>query len=155
MSIFIPFLCIQASAQDVAQKTYTKGSKIAAFQAKDQHEKDYKLEEGTRYLLLSFDMSTGKVANKALDAKGATYLPSKKAVFIANIYGMPKVGRVFALPKMKKYAHRIILGDAKGLLDPFPTQDKMVTVIALNSKGIVTGISYWDPKTQSVDDILK
>ncbi len=155
MCLCIPFLWLQASAQQVAQKTYVKGSKIAAFQAKDQHEKDYTFEQGTRYLLVSFDMSTGKVANKALTAKGAAYLPSKKAVFVANIYGMPKVGRFFAIPKMKKYAHRIILGDAKGLLDPFPMEKKKVTVIKLNSKGIVTSISYWSPKTQPVDDILK
>ena len=155
MCLCIPFLWLQASAQQVAQKTYAKGSKIAAFQAQDQHGKKYVFEKGTRYLLVSFDMSTGKVANKALHAKGATHLPSKKAVFVANIYGMPKIGRVFALPKMKKYAHRIILGDAKGLLDPFPKQKKKVTVIKLNSRGIVTSISYWSPKTQKVEDILK
>lgn len=155
MCLCFPLVITQLNAQQAAQQTYTKGSKIAAFEAKDQHEKEFKFEKGIRYLLVSFDMGTGKVANKALNAKGADFLPSKKAVYIANIYGMPGIGRAFALPKMKKYAHRIILGDAKNLLDPFPSKDKMVTVIALNANGIVTSISYWDPKTQSIDEVLK
>jgi hypothetical protein len=150
-----PLLIMKLNAQEVVQQTYAKGSKIAAFQAKDQHEKEFKFEKGIRYLLVSFDMSTGKVANEALNAKGADFLPSKKAVFIANIYGMPKVGRVFALPKMKKYAHRIILGDAKNLLDPFPSEKKMVTVISLDANGTIKNISYWNPKTQRIEDVLK
>ena len=40
--------------------------------------------------------------------------------FIANVYGMPAIGRFFAMPKMKKYPHRIMLADAEGLLDEFP-----------------------------------
>ena len=68
---------------------------------------------------------------------------------------MPGIGRRFALPKMKKYAHPIILADAKGLLDPFPTQKGKVTVLALNTRGVVTAISYWEPKSQKIEDILK
>jgi hypothetical protein len=61
---------------------------------------------------------------------------------------------MFALPKMKKYPHRIILGDDANLLTPFPQQAGKVTVIKL-SNGIVQSISYWDPATEQVTDALK
>ena len=148
--LIIPFLFLSAQA-----KEYQKGSAVAPFKAADAHGKAYTFQKGTRYLLISFDMSTGKKANKVLHAKGAAYLPSKKAVYVANIFGMPGIGRHFALPKMRKYAHRIVLADAKGLLDPFPAQKGKVTVMALDSRGVVTNISYWDPKVQKIEDVLK
>ncbi len=153
--LIIPFLIFSAQAQETAVKTYEKGSKVAEFKSADQHGKAYTFQKGTRYLMITFDMSTGKKANKVLHEKGAAYLPGKKAVYVANIYGMPGIGRRFALPKMKKYVHPIILADAKGLLDPFPTQKGKVTVLALNTRGVVTAISYWEPKSQKIEDILK
>lgn len=153
--ILIPFLLLQAQAQNVAVKTYAKGSSITAFKAADQHGKAYVFKKGTRYLLVSFDMSTGKKANKALHAKGAAYLPGKKAVYVANIYGMPGIGRIFALPKMRKYAHTIILADEENLLAPFPTQEGKVTVLKLSSRGVVSQIFYWDPNQQKIETILK
>jgi hypothetical protein len=134
---------------------YKNGSKINAFKAADQHGQAYEFEAAkTKYLLISFDMETGKKTNAALSAKGAEYLTGQKAVYIANIFGMPGIGRMFALPKMKKYPHRIILGDDANLLTPFPQQAGKVTVIKL-SNGTVQSISYWDPATQQVSDVLK
>lgn len=153
--LLIPFLMISVHAQGTAVKTYEKGSKVVSFQSADQHGKAYTFKKGTRYLMITFDMSTGKNANKVLHEKGAAYLPAKKAVYVANIHGMPGIGRRFALPKMKKYAHRIILADADGLLDPFPKQKGKVTVLALSSSGVVSAISYWDPESQNIDDVLK
>lgn len=153
--LIIPFLIFSAQAQGTAVKTYEKGSKVAVFNSADQHGKAYTFKKGTRYLMISFDMSTGKKANKVLHEKGAAYLPGKKAVYVANIYGMPGIGRHFALPKMKKYAHPIILADAKGLLDPFPTQKGKITVFTLSATGVVTSISYWSPEVEKIDAILK
>ncbi|RYD64196.1 MAG: hypothetical protein EOP84_32940 [Verrucomicrobiaceae bacterium] len=81
---------------------YAKGDTVKPFTAKDQHEQAYTFDaKSTRYLLISHDMETGKKANGALTALGKDHLTSKKAVYIANIHGMPGVGRMFALPKMK------------------------------------------------------
>ena len=85
---------------------------MAAFQAKDQHEQAFTLRSvETRFLLVSHDMETGKRANAVLTTVGPDNLTKQKVVFLANIHGMPAVSRMFALPKMKKYSHRIILGD--------------------------------------------
>lgn len=156
--LLLPLLAFssQSSAKpDSSDKVYEKGSTVKTFTSKDKMDVDYKFEKGTKFLLISFDMKTGKMANKILTEKGADYLPNKKAVYIANIYGMPGIGRVFALPKMKKYTHPIILADEKGLLDVFPSSKGKVTVLKLNSSAKILSIQFWDPKTEAIDSILK
>lgn len=134
---------------------YQTGQQVQPFQAKDQHENAFTLKPAdTRYLLVSHDMETGKKANTALTALGKDYLPAKNAVYVANIHGMPGIGRMFALPKMKKYSHRIILGDDAALIARFPQQNGKVTVLAL-SDGKVQSIQYWTPGTDGVDGYLK
>lgn len=134
---------------------YSTGSKVASFTAKDQHEKEFTLKPAdTRFLLVSHDMDTGKKANGALTALGKDYLGSKSAVYVANIHGMPGIGRMFALPKMRKYAHRIILGDDAALIANFPEQAGKVTILTL-SDGKVQSVRYWTPGTDNVGDFLK
>ena len=77
----------------------------------------------------------------------------RNAVYLANIHGMPGIVRAFAMPKMRKYAHRIILGDDAALIAKFPEQKGKVTVIKLAS-GKVASVTYWEPGTTPVDDIL-
>lgn len=134
---------------------YSAGQKIESFQAKDQFEKEYTFKPSeTRYLLVSHDMETGKKANAALDALGKDYLPGKKAVYVANIHGMPGIGRMFAMPKMKKYSHRIILGDDADLIAKFPEEKGKVTVLTI-SDGKVGSIKYWTPGDEKLDTVLK
>lgn len=154
LPILIPLIAVFLTLPCFADP-YQAGQKVEAFSAKDQHEKDFTLDpKGTRFVLVSHDMDTGKAANKVLDGLGATYLPDRKAVFVANIHGMPGIGRMFALPKMRKYAHRIILGDDAALIARFPQQQAKVTVLKLTG-GKVTSIRYWDPATEGVDAYLK
>jgi hypothetical protein len=134
---------------------YETGQRVDPFQAKDQHENAFTLKPTeTRYLLVSHDMETGKKANTALTALGKDYLPGKKAVYVANIHGMPAVGRMFALPKMKKYNHRIILGDDAALIAKFPEQKGKVSVLALTN-GKITSISYWTPGAEAIEGFIK
>ena len=150
MLLFFPLLVGGVSAEQ-----YKVGSKVKPFAANDQHGRVYQFNSKTRFLLLSMDMATGKKANKVLDAKGAAYFPQKKAAYLANIHGMPGIGRYFAFKKMKKYSHRIIYGDDKDLMTPFPTQKDKVTVLKLNSKESILKVSYWDPAKEDVEMHLK
>lgn len=134
---------------------YAEGSKVESFSAKDQHEQAFTFKPAeTKFLLVSHDMSTGKKANAVLNALGKEFLGSKKAVYVANIHGMPGIGRMFAMPKMKKYAHRIILGDAAELIAKFPEQKDKVTVLKL-SEGKVVSVSYWPPGAEGLEALLK
>lgn len=130
---------------------YKAGENVEAFTAQDQHGQTFVLQPAsTRYLLVSHDMDTGRKANAVLTALGKDYLPSKKAVYVANIHGMPGIGRFFAIPKMKSYAHRIVLGDDGHLIARFPQQPGKVTVLAL-SGGRIQSISYWAPAAEGPD----
>jgi hypothetical protein len=152
---FALFFALALGVLSVNAEPYAKGSTVKAFSAKDQHEQAYTFDaKTTRYLLVSHDMETGKKANGALTALGKDHLSGKKAVYIANIHGMPGVGRMFALPKMKKYNHRIILGDDAALIADFPEQKGKVTVLGL-SNGKVSSVEYWDPSTEGVNNFLK
>ncbi len=134
---------------------YEAGQRVDAFQAKDQFEQAFTLKPAdTRFLLVSHDMETGKKANAVLSPLGKDYLGSKKAVYMANIFGMPGIGRMFAMPKMKKYNHRIILADDAALIARFPAQAGKVTVLTL-SGGKVETVAYWTPGTEGVDGYLK
>lgn len=149
------FAAVVLSALVAHADPYKAGDAVKPFAAKDQHEQGYTFDaKSTRFLLASHDMDTGKKANGALSALGKDYLPGKKAVYIANIHGMPGVGRMFALPKMKKYHHRIILGDDAALIANFPEQKGKVTVLGLDN-GKVRSVQYWDPATEGVDKYLK
>lgn len=136
-------------------ETYAEGSKVKTFSAADQHGTSWTFDPAkTRFLLVSFDMETAKKANAALAAKGKDFLPGKQACYVANIHGMPGVGRMFALPKMRKYPHQIILADAADLLTPFPQQAGKVTVLKLD-RGTVRAIRHWDPADGQVEEQLK
>lgn len=112
----------------------------------DQHGVAYPLPDEVKYIAVAFTMGVGKSANKYFAEKGSDFLPENNSVFIANIYGMPAIGRFFAMPKMQKYPHRIMLADAKDLLDEFPQRDDCVTVFDIDSAGKIKAIRYWDPK---------
>jgi hypothetical protein len=134
---------------------YEKGQSVAPFQAKDQFETAFTFKPAeTKFLLVSHDMETGKKANAVLSPLGKDFLSSKKAVYMANIFGMPGIGRMFAMPKMKKYNHKIILADDQALIARFPVQAGKVTVLSL-SDGRVTSIVYWAPGTEDINGFLK
>lgn len=134
---------------------YANGSKVESFSAKTQHDKEFTFKPAeTRFLLVTHDMETGKKANAVLTTVGPENLSNKKVVYLANIYGMPGVGRMFALPKMRKYSHTIILGDDAELIAKFPQEQNKVTVLKL-SGGKVTSVKYWDPGAEGVDNFLK
>lgn len=114
---------------------------------KDQHDEDYPLPEDTRFILLSFTMPMGKAANHYLKEEGPEFLNKHNLVFVSNIYGMPAIGRLFAMPKMRRYGHRILLADQEGLLDDFPQKDERLTFIKLGPGKIIQGIHFWTPES--------
>ena len=153
LSVFFAVsLCSTLSA---SAQPYAPGQTVQSFTAADQHGTPFTFQPAeTHFLLISHDMTTGKKANAALSALGKDHLPGKKAVYIANIHGMPGIGRFFAIPKMKRYAHQIILGDDADLIAKFPQQEGKVTVLKLSS-GLIQSISYWTPESEPVDNYLK
>ena len=134
------------AASAFAAEPYKVGDTFAAFTTKDQHDKEFTYAGGARLVLVAFEMGPGKAANAFFDKQPASFLDEHHAVFIANIYGMPGIGRAFALPKMRKYPHRILLADAEGFLARYPSQEDQLTVLSLDDKGVVTAVRFVNPK---------
>ena len=84
-----------------------------------------------------------------LSPLGKDFLASKKAVYMANIFGMPGIGRMFAMPKMKKYNHRIILADDAALIAI--SRYKLEKSPCSRSRRQGCAIAYWAPGTESVE----
>ncbi len=138
-------LCLSASAAPLVV-----GDAVPAFSAKDQHGGEFNSTNGVRYLLVATEMACGKAANLKLAAQGADFLPTNHAAYLMDIHTMPAVARLFALPKMRKYPHRIVLVEAADTSALFPVQSGRVTVLALTAAGRVRKIGYWDPAHEPV-----
>jgi len=136
------------AATAFAADPYRPGDAFASFTTKDQHDRAYTFEPGTRLVIVSFVMGTGKSANAFFEKQPADFLARHQAIFIANIHGMPGIGRAFALPKMRKYPHRILLADAADFLARYPEQEDKLTVIALDAAGQVASVRFVDPKKE-------
>lgn len=146
LALLLPLALVQAA--DSPPDSYRVGDPITPFTIKDQHDQALLVSaaEGIRHVIVSFDMPTGRDANRYFEKRGAAFLPENDAIFLANIHGMPAIGRLFALPKMKKYPHRILLGDDEHLLDRYPAQDGKLTVLDLAPDGRITAVRFLDPE---------
>lgn len=140
------FILVSVNALDASQ--LKSGDKFPQIQSTDQHEEQYSIPEGTQFVAVTFTMSAGKKANQYFSSKGKSFLPDNKAVYLANIHGMPSVARVFAMPKMRKYPHRIMLADEKDLLEPFPQKKGFATVFQLDDSNRIVSITFWDPESK-------
>jgi len=127
------------------------GGAVPPFAAKDQFGKEFKFTPGLHFLLVGFDMNAGKLANHKFADLGPGWLEQHGAVYVLDIHTMPAVARLFALPKMRKYPHRIILAETATLLAPFPHQPEKITILELTPAGTIRAIRYWDPAGTGLD----
>ncbi|MBL9203157.1 MAG: hypothetical protein JNL39_21790 [Opitutaceae bacterium] len=139
-------LALAFAATLAAAEPYKAGDKFEGFACKDQHEKDYSYVGGARRIVVAFEMGSGKAANAYFEKQPAAFLDQEKTLFISNIHGMPGIGRMFALPKMKKYPHRILLADSENFLVRYPRKEDHLTVLTLDDAGKVTAVDFVNPK---------
>lgn len=141
---FTAFFLLLAAA--LAAQTYRPGDRFAPFSTKDQHDRAYTYEGGARRVIVAFEMGSGKAANAFFETQPADFLARHDTIFLSNIHGMPGIARAFAMPKMRKYPHRILIADGKDFLARYPTQEDQLTVLSLDASGVITDISFVDPK---------
>ena len=72
-----------------------------------------------------------------------------------DIHTKPAIARAFALPKMRKYPHRIVLVETAGTLVWVSVQSDRMTVLALTSAGRIQRVSYWNPDSEPVDVLFE
>lgn len=137
-------LCAVAAG---AAEVYKVGDTLEPFAVKDAKGGDFDYAAGKlSFLIVSYEMQPAKTVNGYLEKKPSDYLETHRAAFLSDIHGMPGIGRFFALPKMKKYPHRILLADSDTLLARHPTKAGRVTVFSFDDKGVITEIRHLDPE---------
>ena len=144
--IFIIMMFITSlSAND-----YFQNGKLQTFTLPDQFEKIHTVDKSVRTIIVTFEKSTGADMNSFLNEQQPDFLQKHNAVFVANISKMPSlITKLFAMPKMKKYKHTIlIINDEEN--HQFLYQKDKITVYTLD-KGVVTSIDYVD----TVQDVIK
>ena len=123
---------------------------INTFSLPDQFDKKHTINNTTKTIIISFEKGTGKTVSDFLVSKKPNFLQNNQAVFIADISEMPAfVTKYFALPKMRKYKHKILLiykeNDGR-----FLKKEEVSTVYKLDN-GVVKAISY----SSSTEDLEK
>ena len=101
---------IIAFASLLFSNSFDVNQNINSFSLVDQFNKVHSVNANVKTIIVSFEKDTGADVNEFLSNKPADFLRKKNAVFIANISGMPSIiTKLFALPKMKKYKHTVLL----------------------------------------------
>ena len=121
--------------------TLTVGSNIPTLTIKDQFEKDNIVDENIKTIIFSATKTENTTIKEFLQSKDKELLATNKAVYIADITGMPSlITKFVAMPKMKNYSFSILLIDeANKTL--FPVKEDMISIISLEN-GKVIDIKY-------------
>jgi hypothetical protein len=153
-ALFLGVFALMLSWSPADAAELTVGDAVPMFSAKDQFGKDFKFEPGLKFLLLGFEMGIGKEANRKLADLGAGWLEAHGAAYVLDVHSMPAIARVFALPKMRKYPQRIILGDDETMLAPFPRKPERITILVLAADGKIREVRYWNPGEEKLEPAL-
>lgn len=109
---------------------YKVGQSVMPLDLNDQFGKRYTLKVMPKTLVMAFEKGTGATVNEYLGAQEKGYLAKNKAAFVADISQMPKfITETFALPKMRKYNHTVLLIQDEEQGINFPYQEDKITVM--------------------------
>jgi hypothetical protein len=126
--------------------------KLRVFVLPDQFGTYHTVDRHTKTIIVSFEKDTGKDVNTFLASKNPNYLKEHSAVFIANISEMPAlITRMFAMPKLKKYKHTILLINNEDD-DRFSAKEEKITIYKLENS-VVKKI-YYISSAKDIDKAL-
>lgn len=109
---------------------YKVGHSVMPLDLNDQFGKRYTLKVMPKTLVMAFEKGTGATVNEYLSTQEKGYLAKNKAAFVADISQMPKfITETFALPKMRKYNHTVLLIQDEEQGNNFPYQEDKITVM--------------------------
>ena len=109
---------------------YKGGHSVMPLDLNDQFGKRYTLKVMPKTLVMAFEKGTGATVNEYLSTQEKGYLAKNKAAFVADISQMPKfITETFALPKMRKYNHTVLLIQDEEQGNNFPYQEDKITVM--------------------------
>lgn len=109
----------------------------------DQNDVPHKIDASVRVIFFAREMEGGAVIQALLDQEGPGYLGKHRALYVADISGMPSlIAKLVAIPKMREERPYPTLLDRDGATTaPFPSEEGRVTIMGLD-KLRVTAIHY-------------
>ena len=132
------FVATTASAAEVGID-----SRLPPFELPDQFGRNHVIKEMPKVLILTFEKSTGAMVNQYLTRQEENYLPSQNALFIADIARMPTpITLLFALPKMRRYEHTILLAYDRAFQESFPRKKGHATIIHFGQTQAIEAITF-------------
>lgn len=137
-------IMILLAALSLAAAPYKVGQSVLPLDLNDQFGKRVTLKVMPKTLIMAFEKGTGATVNEFLTVQEKGYLAKNKAAFVADISQMPKfITESFALPKMRKYTHRVLLiqDEQQGL--NFPAQEGKITIMKFRGN-FLTKIDFVD-----------
>lgn len=115
-----------------ATERYGVGATLAQRSLEDQHGVRAEVDERVELLLVTRDMKAGDLVKKALDGIPQTRLDERHALYVADISGMPAlVSRLFAVPRMRERAYRVLLDRDGSVARELPHVDGKPTLVSL------------------------
>ena len=138
-------LGIACASEPPPAKLLVVGAHLAPATLLDQNEVPHPIDKSTRIILFAREMEGGAVIRALLDEEGPKYLEEHRALYVADISGMPTlIARLVAIPKMQEERPYPTLLDRDGATTAFfPAEAGRVTVMALDNLR-VTAIDYRD-----------
>ena len=120
-------------AATAAAEPYAVGSLLPSMRIPDQHGQLRAVDESIRVILFNRDMDGGDFIKQALEEGGAERLVASRAVYVADISGMPGlVRRLIALPRMRKRPYPMLLDVEGNVTADFPGEEGRATAIFLD-----------------------
>lgn len=110
------------------------GDSLPTFKLNDQHEQPYAIAANARVLLVTADKASAGLAHEVLKDIPQGELERRGIVYVADVSGMPSlVTSMFALPKMREYGYRIMIGMESEQTAMLPRTAEAVTLLELES----------------------
>ncbi len=127
--------------------TLQPGDSLPELSLPDQHGAQQAISKPA-YLVLTAEREMGAMAHQVLNQFDTEGLEARGIVYISDISGMPSfVSRMFALPKMRDYSYRVLIGHEEADTAMFPRQEGRLTVMRIAS-GKITQIDFADSAEQ-------
>lgn len=136
-------LLLAACASGPPPEPVVVGLEVEPFTFHDQHGDARRFDESIRLVLFARDMGGGGIIRDTLEADPG-FLKRHRAVYVADISGMPPVIRRFVvMPRMRRRAYVMFLDKTGDVTAGLPSEDDRATMIFMK-RLMVNRIEYAD-----------
>ncbi len=155
--LLITLLCLTSCSTSIKADEQNKSNstgKMVELTLKDQFDQAQKIDRSTKVVIFAHDMAGNDIVEEALEQYNGEQLAKMNTVFLADISGMPSlIGKLFALPAMRKRAYPIMLDREGKLVENFTVKEEQVTVMYLDNL-VITGTKLV-AKSSELSSLLK